>query len=258
MILDDIISHKKLEVAERKLKVPLTELKAQVDSAGPPRNFASAMKRTRTSPAVIAEVKKASPSKGIIREDFDPVAIAQAYERGGASAISVLTDRKFFQGSRDYLSSVRGSVSIPVLCKDFIIDPYQIYEARSAGADAVLLIVAALPEEDLKSLFTLSRELEMECLVESHSKQEIEKAVRIGASLFGINNRDLHTFTVDTSTTLKLMPFIPSNSVVVSESGIFTREDLRYLGEHNVDAVLIGEALMRASDPESALRELLK
>lgn len=257
MILDEIISHKQVEVEDRKSKMSLSDAIALAASAEPARDFLAALRRSAPVPAVIAEVKKASPSKGVIREDFDPVAIALDYEQAGASAISVLTDEEFFQGSLDYLTSVRRSVSIPVLRKDFIVDGYQVYETRAAGADALLLIAAVLSERELKLLLDLSHKLGMQCLVETHSQQEIQTAVKVGAKLIGINNRDLQTFKVDISTTLRLLPFVPIDATVVSESGIMSREDVRYLRERNVDAVLIGETLMRAPDPGAALKEFL-
>ena len=204
---------------------------------------------------MIAEVKKASPSKGLIRADFDPEAIARSYESAGASAISVLTDEKFFQGSLDYLKLVKRTVSLPVLRKDFIIDAYQVFEARTAGADAILLIVAALPHDSLTALMNCASELGMDQLVEVHDESELETALEVGAPLIGINNRNLRTFEVTLDTTARLLPMIP-RAKTVSESGIFTRRDMVSLGAMGVDAVLIGEALMRQDDIQAKLAEL--
>lgn len=257
MILDEIIEHKRAEVKERKAQAPIDSLEREAALSPPVRDFTSALRTEGPTPAVIAEIKKASPSKGVIRADFDPPAIAKAYEYAGAAAISVLTDEKFFQGSLNHLRAVRQTVSIPVLRKDFIIDPYQVYEARAAGADAALLIAAALSERELAVLFNLCQELGMSALVEVHSEREIKMAVNVGARIIGINNRDLQTFKVDISTTLRLQIHIPEDRIIISESGILSREDIRYLKDRDVDAVLIGEALMRAPDPGIALKELL-
>ncbi len=257
MILDTILEEKRTEVARRAAETPLVELKSRARDAAPPRDFAGGLVRNPSgTPAVIAEVKRASPSKGLIRADFDPVAIARCYEAAGASAISVLTDEKFFQGSLRYLMAVRQSVGLPVLRKDFLIDGYQVHEARAAGADAVLLIVAALDRDTLAELMDLAGELGMQCLVEVHDEREMETAVYAGATLIGINNRNLYTFEVSLETTKRLLPMARDRRVV-SESGIFTSADLRTLGALGVDAVLIGEALMRERDIEAKLRELI-
>ena len=209
-------------------------------------------------PAVIAEVKKASPCKGVIRADFDPVAIAKSYEQGGASALSVLTDEKFFQGKLDYLTTVREAVSLPVLRKDFVIDEYQVYEARAAGADAVLLIVAVLDDELLKRLHDCVLSLGMDALVEVHDEAEMERALAINPRIVGINNRNLQTFEVSLDVTRRLAESIGQRSFkLVSESGIHTREDMIALGKMSIDAALIGESLMREADPGAKLRELL-
>lgn len=257
MILDKILSEKKIEVAKRQVEMPIRELKSKVSDAPMPLDFSKRLVRNSAGiPAVIAEVKKASPSKGIIRADFDPVAIAKAYEAAGASAISVLTDEKFFQGSLSYLRQIKSTVSLPVIRKDFIIDEYQVFEARTAGADAILLIVAALEKDTLAELMNRATEIGMQCLVEVHNESEMEVALDVGAPLIGINNRNLQTFEVTLDTTARLLPMIP-RAKTVSESGIFTRADMEMLGKMGVDAVLIGEALMREQDIEAKLRELI-
>ncbi len=265
MILDRILEEKRAEVGRRKADCPASELAGRLAEAPPVRDLGAALRR-RTSgegyllPAVIAEVKKASPSKGVIREDFDPVAIARTYEGAGAAAISVLTDKKFFQGSLSYLERVRQTVSLPVLRKDFVIDEYQLLEARASGADAVLLIVAGLEPELLKDLLERTEELGMQALVEVHDERELMVALNCGAGLLGINNRNLHTFEVSLSTTERLVEELwtlqGSGIKVVSESGISTREHMRRLGAIGVDAVLVGEALMREQDVGAKLREL--
>lgn len=261
MILDKILAEKKIEVAARKLDVPVEELRSRAKDTAAARDFIGALKRNEAGiPAVIAEVKKASPSKGIIRADFDPKAITRSYQAAGATAISVLTDEKFFQGSLDYLTLVKQTVTLPVLRKDFIIDEYQLWEARAAGADAALLIVAALDADTLKMLINRAGEIGLQCLVEVHDEQEMEIALGASASLVGINNRNLYTFEVSLDTTARIMRNVGCglrNAKCVSESGIFTREDMLMLGEIGVDAVLIGEALMRERDIEAKLRELI-
>lgn len=263
MILDRILESKQAEVESRRLVRSLEEVRSAAAAAPPARDFAAALRRNASGmPAVIAEVKKASPSKGVIRSDFDPEAIASAYQCGGASAISVLTDEQYFLGSLDYLMRVRARVDLPVLRKDFLIDEYQVFEARAAGADAVLLIAAALDEQTLARLMTAAAGVGMACLVEVHDEDELSVAVGSGSGLIGINNRNLYTFEVNLETTAKLMQSLGSmvcerHITVVSESGIFTKQDVRALGEMGVDAVLIGEALVREHDIEAALKELL-
>lgn len=257
MILDKILAEKKIEVAERSSAMPLRELRSRISDAPPVLDFARRLVRNSAGiPAVIAEVKKASPSKGVIRPDFDPEAIARAYEAAGASAISVLTDEKFFQGSLAYLRRVKRTVSLPVLRKDFIIDDYQVYEARAAGADAILLIVAALERDALANLMNRATEIGLHCLVEVHDAAEMQVAIDVCAPIIGINNRNLQTFEVSLDTTGELLPMIP-RAKKVSESGIFTRDDMTRLGAMGVDAVLIGEAFMREQDIEAKLRELI-
>ena len=276
MILDTILAEKKIEVESRSAAMPLREIKSRISDAPTPLGFARRLTRNANGiPAVIAEIKKASPSKGLIRPDFDPVAIARSYQAAGAACISVLTDEKFFQGSLDYLKAVKRTVSLPVLRKDFIIDDYQVFEARVAGADAILLIVAALEKGALAHLMNVAARLGMDCLVEVHDEAEMETALDVGAPLIGINNRDLQTFEVSLDTTARLLSMVsrPRDSArkgvwetvaapgggprTVSESGIFTRSDMEDFGKIGVDAVLIGEALMREVDIEAKLQELI-
>jgi indole-3-glycerol phosphate synthase len=258
MILDAIVAHKKeelfLSICDRPLSV-LTELmKAQPD----PCSFAEALTRDRgQKAAIIAEVKKASPSKGVIREQFDPVAIALDYAEHGAAAISVLTETRFFQGSPEYLSAIKKQVAIPVLRKDFLFDVYQIYEARALGADALLLIAAILEKNKLRDLLHLTRELGMEALVEVHTREELDRVIEAGARIVGINNRNLSTFQTDIATTVELIREIPDDRIVVSESGIASRDDILMLIRSGVDAFLIGESLMRHESPGAMLAEFL-
>jgi len=250
-ILETIVAQKRQEVA--KLKVEgVTAPDLQVDS---PRGFSQALTQSPEI-AIIAEVKKASPSRGIICADFDPAVIAGSYERGGAEAISVLTDEQFFQGSMDYIPLVRQKVKLPVIRKDFIIHELQIKQSRNFGADAILLIAAILELSQIRDYLQMSRELHIDVLVEVHDEKELEKSIAAGSSLIGINNRDLRDFTVDLKTTLRLRKEIPASLPVVSESGIRNNDDMRMLQEHGVAAALIGESLMRADDREAALRQL--
>jgi indole-3-glycerol phosphate synthase len=251
-ILDRIVLRKKEEVAELLQRGRLT----QSDQATPTRGFFRAL-ADFPGMAVIAEAKKASPSKGVICADFDPVVIARSYETGGAQALSVLTDVDFFQGSLDYIPAVRAAVGLPVLRKDFIIHECQVNQARAYGADAILLIVAILDQHQLRDYRELAEGLGMDSLVEVHDEWEAERALESGAGLIGVNNRDLRDFTLDLNTTLKVKKEIPAEVPVVSESGIKTNEDIRLLAAHGVKAVLVGETLMRAEDRGVALRELL-
>ncbi len=255
-ILDEIHKHKLNEVADNKRRVSLEVLKEQCKKRQRTRSFGAALKSS-TNIRIIAEIKKASPSLGIIREDFDPVEIARIYEAGGAAAVSVLTDEKFFQGSLSYLTDVKKSVNLPILRKDFIVDAYQIYEARSAGADAILLIAALLSKEEIQRYLDLAEELGMDCLVEVHSEAELKQVLQTNADIIGINNRDLATFKIDLETTLRLRPLIPAGKIVVSESGIKSRADVEKLMKEGVDAILVGESLMKSHDMSSKLRELL-
>jgi len=258
MILDQIVADNLRELEARKRSFPLAEMQRVALEQPPPLDFASALRGDRIQ--LIAEVKKASPSKGIIRADFNPVEIAQTYASNGASAISVLTEAKYFQGSLNYLRDIRnalGNKQVPLLRKDFLCDPYQVYESRAYGADSLLLIVAILTPEKLEELLRLSHELNMSCLVEVHNEAELEIALESKARIIGINNRDLTTFTVDITTTGRLRPLIPSDRIVVSESGIKNRSDMEKLGQWGVDAVLIGESLMSAPNIASKMKELL-
>ena len=256
MILDRIIEQKKITLAERKRSVTLDRLIEQARNQQPVRDFATALTRPGKV-NIIAEAKKASPSKGVIRADFDPVNIARCYETNGAGAVSILTEEHFFQGHIDFLAAVRRSVTIPLLRKDFIIDPYQVYEARAAGADALLLIAAVLDSSDLQSLLQLVQDLGMHALVEVHTEDELEKALKVNPSIIGINNRNLDNFVTDIETTLRLQALVPDNIITVSESGIDTQDDIRRLRDCGVNAFLIGESLMREPDPGLKLSQLL-
>jgi len=255
VILDEIVASKREEIAEHKRQRPLAALVESELYAGPRRGFAAAL--SRPGRAIIAEVKKASPSRGVIRADFDPVAIARAYERGGARALSVLTDAPYFQGSLAYLDAIRRVVALPLLRKDFLLDPYQVHEARAYGADAVLLIVAILDDPSLRELAALARTLELDALVEVHSRAELERAMACGATLIGINNRDLRTFVTRLEVAETLAPPAASGATIVAESGLKTTADLERLEAAGVRAFLIGETLMAAQDPGAALRALL-
>jgi len=258
MILDRIVADKRLEVAAKKQSHPIEELRRVAAEQPPPLDFASALRGDGIR--LIAEIKKASPSKGIIRRDFNPVEIARTYAASGASAISVLTDSKYFQGSLEYLNDIRNAlndIKVPLLRKDFIIDSYQVYEAKACGADSLLLITAILTAGELKELLDLSHELGMQCLVEVHNETEVEIAVKSRAGIIGINNRDLSNFEVDLATTGRLKSLIPEDRVVVSESGIKDRDDIEQLKRWGVNAVLIGESLMSADDIAGKMRELL-
>lgn len=256
MILDTIIAHKREEVKGRKAALPLSILIADQPSI-PPRDFRAALTNSAMpAPRVIAELKRRSPSRSMLCPNLDPVQIARIYEQNGAAAISVLTDTQFFGGSLDDLSAVRRAVSIPVLCKDFIVDPYQIYEARAAGADAVLLIASVLTGSQLREFRALAASLGMDSLVEVHNRAELELALKLGADVVGINNRDLRTFEVSLDVTRSLMPMIPPGVVVVSESGIRNRADRELMGNMGVDALLVGESLLTAPDVAAATREI--
>lgn len=257
-ILREILARKAEEVAERRATQSLSSLESRISEQSAPRGFCAALQQ-RTSagePAVIAEVKKASPSKGIIREDFQPAQIARSYQKGGASCLSVLTDRDFFKGSEAYLQQARDACELPVLRKDFTVDPYQVIEARAIGADAVLLIVAALANEQMHELMQAATEVGVDVLVEVHDRAELERALELPATLIGINNRDLHSFETSLSTTLDLLPHIPDDRLVVTESGIHTTADVALMRDANVLAFLVGEAFMRAPEPGEKLREL--
>ncbi|WP_455385849.1 indole-3-glycerol phosphate synthase TrpC [Acidihalobacter prosperus] len=259
-ILRTILARKTEEIAHRRAAVPLAELRARAADAGPVRPFAGALEASIASgrAGVIAEVKRASPSKGLIRPDFDPPAIARSYAAGGASCLSVLTDRDFFQGSEEFLVAARGACELPVLRKDFTVDPYQVYEARAIGADCVLLIAAALDDARLSELLDLAHELGMDALVEVHDAAELRRALMLPARLLGINNRNLRTFETRLETTLDLLAEIPADRRVVTESGIHTPQDVARLRGAGVQAFLVGEAFMRAPDPGAALAALFQ
>ncbi len=257
-ILTDIVAHKKTEVAARKALRSLAELDNAARAASPTRGFFNAlMTKTHAGLAgVIAECKKASPSKGVIREHYDPAAIAASYMQGGAACLSVLTDERFFQGSDAHLKAARAACTLPVIRKDFMIDPYQIVEARALGADCILLIVACLEDGQMDELARTAQDYGLDVLTEVHSHTELERALRLPTPMIGINNRDLKRFVTDIHTTISLLKDIPSDRLVVTESGIHTTEDVRRLRDHAVNAFLVGEAFMRAEDPGARLQEL--
>ena len=254
-MLDKIIAEKREEVAQRKRQLPLSVLKERIAQSRAPLDFAAAISGDSTR--LVAEVKRASPSRGVLCPDFDPVALAKSYAQAGAAAISVLTETNYFQGSIDHLVAIREAVNLPLLRKDFIFDPYQIYESRTYGADALLLIVAILSQEQLKELLSLGSSLGLSCLVEVHNESEVERALSSSAKIIGINNRDLATFAVDINTTHRLRPLIPKERIVVSESGVSRREDVEKLKEWGVNAVLVGEALITADDIPARMKELI-
>jgi indole-3-glycerol phosphate synthase len=256
MILDEIVEYKREFVKKAKNLKSVEKLIEEILEAPQPQNFYKALRANPEEISVIAEIKKASPSKGIIRPDFNPVSIGEIYNKSGADAISILTDEKYFQGSLEYVKEVRKRVSIPVLRKEFIIDTYQIYEARAAGADAILLIAAILDDKEMDIFYTLVKELGMSALVEVHTREELERSLKVSPEILGINNRNLKNFTVDLNQTIRLREYIPEEICVVSESGIKTREDINLLMKNNIQAVLVGEAFMRVPDPGKALKEL--
>jgi indole-3-glycerol phosphate synthase len=262
-ILEEIVGYKKLEVAQMRQNLPMVALQERITAAAPTRNFLKALQENPHQPSLIAEVKKASPSRGTIRADFDPVAIALAYERGGAACISVLTDQKFFQGSFDNLRAIRQQVALPLLCKEFIIDIYQIYLARVAGADAILLIAAILSDEQLQDFLQVIHDLGMNALVEVHTESELERVLRLdNVRLIGINNRNLQDFSLDVTITASLLAQHQAQLrgfgiTVVSESGLYTRSDLSFVAKAGARAVLIGESLIKQIDIEQAVHNLL-
>ncbi len=257
-ILTTILARKADEIAERSARVSLADLRARVADAPPTRGFADALNAmiAQGDPAVIAEVKKASPSKGVIRPDFRPADIAVSYEFGGAACLSVLTDVDFFQGADDYLRQARDACTLPVLRKDFTVDPYQVYEARALGADCILLIVAALDDGQLVDLSGLAIQLGMDVLVEVHDIDELERALQVPVPLVGINNRNLRTFEVSLDTTLAMKDAVPKDRLLVTESGIVVPEDVATMRDAGVNAFLVGETFMRAEEPGEALRQL--
>ena len=257
-ILKKILDRKREEIAERSATVSLEQLKQQAALASAPRGFAAAMtaKIAAGEPAVIAEIKKASPSKGVIRENFDPAAIAASYADGGAACLSVLTDVDFFQGADKYLQQARDACHLPVIRKDFIIDQYQIYEARAMGADCILLIVSALAEKQLADLHDLAISLGMDVLIEVHDAAELSIALKLDNPMVGINNRNLHSFEVSLDNTYQLLEKIPDNRIVITESGIHSREDVAAMRQQKVNAFLVGEAFMRSEEPGDRLSEM--
>ncbi|MGB7084427.1 MAG: indole-3-glycerol phosphate synthase TrpC [Phormidesmis sp.] len=264
-ILEKIVWHKETEVTRQREKVPLKDLQKQVQSLPPTKDFVAALRQqaTQQAPALIAEVKKASPSKGVIRADFDPVAIARSYQAGGATCLSVLTDSEFFQGSFDYLSQIRQAVELPLLCKEFIIYPYQIYQARVAGADAVLLIAAILSDKDLNYFLRIAKALGLAALVETHTLEEFERVMALpGVELIGINNRNLEDFTVSLKTTEQILAnfreaIAQKQVLIVSESGLHTPADVSIVTDAGARAILVGEFLVKQRDPSQAIAQLL-
>ena len=256
MILDKIVKQKKEQLKNEMIEISIEGWKEKFKQCDLPehKSFFQAMKKDNIS--IIGEVKKASPSKGIIKEDFDPIFIAGQYSKAKIRAISVLTEKNFFQGHDDYLKEIKKSFSLPVLRKDFIINTWQIYQSRYLGADAILLIAAILTDEELKEFQSLAETLGMDCLVEVHNKEELDKVLESGAKILGINNRNLKTFDVDLRTTEKLLKYIPSDKVVISESGIKTRQDMDYIKNLGIDGVLIGELFMRAPSIIDKVKEL--
>lgn len=257
-ILKEIIARKHEEVAERQLLRPIKSLERQFSSVEMPRGFAEKLVTVieQKQPAVIAEIKKASPSKGVIRQFFDPVAIARSYEQAGACCLSVLTDADFFQGSEEYLVAARKATRLPVIRKDFIVDPYQVIESRAIGADAILLIAAALNDQQLKDLNQLASSLGMDVLIEVHNREELERALPLGNRLIGINNRDLHSFSVSLNTTLSLLGSISKEHCLITESGILSKEHVDLMLSNQVYGFLVGEAFMRAEEPGEELKNL--
>ncbi len=257
-ILRRILQRKQEEVAQGRSQQSLADLESRISEQSSPRGFAAALQQkvARAQPAVIAEVKKASPSRGVIREDFQPAQIADSYQRGGAACLSVLTDVDFFQGANAYLQQARAACELPVLRKDFTVDVWQVVEARAIGADAVLLIVAALDDRQMQELAAAAAEYALDVLVEVHDRAELERALQLATPLLGINNRDLHSFDTSLQTTIGLLPHIPADRVVVTESGIHTGEDVALMRDAGVFSFLVGEAFMRAPEPGDRLREL--
>lgn len=254
-ILDKIIATKHLEISESLKTASLTSVRAVAETMPDPRDFVGAIlkKVSANLPAVIAEIKKASPSKGVIRENFNPAEIAKSYQKGGAACLSVLTDKQYFQGAAEYLQQAKAACKLPVLRKDFMIDPYQVFEARAMGADCILLIVAALELAQMRELEEIAHDLGMAVLVEVHNAEELELAMQLETPLMGINNRNLRTFEVTLQTTLDLLKILPEDRFVITESGIFTPEDVKLMRDNDVHTFLVGEAFMRQPDPGAEL-----
>ena len=259
-ILVKILNRKHEEVAERSASVSIDDLKQQCENADPVRGFISSIenKINNNQSAVIAEIKKASPSKGLLRENFEPAEIARSYAEHGAACLSILTDKDYFQGDEEYLKQARSACQLPVIRKDFIIDPYQVYEARAINADCILLIVSALHDSDLQALFDLAHALGMDVLMEVHDEQEMLRALKTGARLIGINNRNLRTFDTSLDTTLSMTGMVSDDHILVTESGIHTRTDVQLMRDNGVSAFLVGEAFMRAENPGEKLAELFQ
>jgi len=257
-ILKKIIKRKFEEISERSQNISIEQLKQEAKNIEPTRGFVKAIenKIAQNKPGIIAEIKKASPSKGILRENFIPAEIAKSYEQAGAACLSVLTDVDFFQGGDEYLKQARAACSLPVIRKDFIVDPYQVYEAKVMGADCILLIVAALEDQQMKLLCELATELGLDVLIEVHDKEELLRALPLNMKLVGINNRNLRTFEVSLQTTIELLNIIPDDRIVVTESGIHSSSDVKLMQENNVNSFLVGEAFMRAEDPGKQLQEI--
>ncbi len=257
-ILNKIIEHKKNELVERMQHMPLQKMQEMASDAPSPRGFERALRGAQAAkrPGVIAEIKRASPSKGILRENFNPMEIAASYQSNGASCVSVLTDTEFFKGSCTILELARKTCFLPILRKDFIIEPYQVYETRAVDADCLLLIAACLDDEQMEELYVLGKELRLDVLVEVHNAEEMNRALKLEPTMIGINNRNLHTFDVSLDTTFDLLEKIPKNCHVVTESGIHTKEDVAAMAEKDVNSFLVGEAFMVADDPGAKLKEL--
>ncbi len=257
-VLDKIMAYKAEEVAHAKRSLPIAEVKAKAEDSPDTRGFVASLNSAVSAgrSAIIAEVKKASPSKGIIRPDFRPTEIAESYQKYGAACLSVLTDEEFFKGSADYFSQARAACTLPILRKDFMLDDYQVFEARAMQADCILLIVAALEDGLMQDLAGRAQELKMDVLVEVHNQQELERGLKLGMPMIGINNRNLRDFSTSLDTTIELLESISDDILVVTESGIHTQEDVKFMREHGVNSFLVGEAFMRADEPGQRLAEL--